>query len=348
MDAEALAAGLRNGAIDSLLFPEDPLGDSTQLIAQIDDYFPLMDGNTVVGPVVMLGWGSPTIITAQLGVVVSLPDGVIAVMGSVPALLPVPDAPLLTLNMDSLGVVDVSAGTFSLSASLYDSRLLATIDLGGDMAMYLRTSDQPYFLLSVGGYHPSFHPPSTVPPSMHDLRRMSASIAIADVVTVTIQAYFAVTSNSLQFGASVNLEASVEIWPTTYTARGWFEFDVLLIFSPFKIVADLSAGVGIYAGNKELMGVDLAAHLEGPEPWYASGRAAFKFFGLKIEFEIEVGGKAVGEPKPIAHPRVEVLAALGLPVSWQEAGPVGWGPASLTSPRAKTAATPSGCGRITS
>ncbi len=330
MDAEALAAGLRTGVIDALLFPNDPVGESAQLIAQIDDYFPLMPGNTVVGPVVMLGWGTPTIITAQLGVVVSLPDGVIAVMGSVAALLPVPDAPLLTLNMDCLGVVDVAAGTFSLSASLYDSRLLATIDLGGDMAMYLRATDQPYFLLSVGGYHPSFRPPSTVPASMNDLGRMSASIDIADVVTVTIQAYFAVTSNSVQFGSSVNLEASVEIWPTTYTARGWFEFDVLLIFSPFRIVADMSAGVGIYAGNKELMGVDLAAHLEGPEPWFASGYASFKFFGLKVEFAIEVGGQAVGEPKPIAHPRADVLAALALPSSWQEAGPIGGLGAGIT------------------
>ncbi len=330
MDAEALATGLRNGVVDSLLFPEDVFGDSVQLLDQIDDYFPLLPGNTVVGPVVMLGWGSPTLITAQLGVLISLPDGVIAVLGSVEALLPVPDAPLLTLHMDTLGVVDVAAGTFSLTASLYDSHLLSTIDLGGDMAMYLSTSAQPYFLLSVGGYHPSFHPPSTVPAAMHDLRRMSASIVIASVVTVTVEAYFAVTSNTVQFGASVNLEASVEVWPTTYTARGWFEFDVLLIFSPFRIVADMAAGVGIYAGGKELMGVDLAAHLDGPEPWFASGHASFKFFGLKVAFELEVGGRAGGEPPPIAHPRADVLAALALPSSWSEAAPIDGIAAGLT------------------
>ena len=107
LDAEALATGLRSGAIDSLFFPEDPVGDSAQLIAQIDDYFPLQVDNTVFGPVVMLGWGSPTLITAKLGVVLSLPDGVIAVMGSLEALLPAPEAPLLTLQMDSLGVIDV-------------------------------------------------------------------------------------------------------------------------------------------------------------------------------------------------------------------------------------------------
>ena len=70
MDAEALAdrAAQRRRRLAAL--PGGPVfGDSAQLLAQIDDYFPLLPGNTVVGPVVMLGWGSPTLITAQLGVV---------------------------------------------------------------------------------------------------------------------------------------------------------------------------------------------------------------------------------------------------------------------------------------
>lgn len=322
MDAEALAAALRTGVIDALLFPDDPVNDSAELVAQIDEYFPLLEGNTVIGPVIEIGWGSPTLITAQLGVVLSLPDGIIAVMGSVEALLPIPTAPLMTLHMDSLGVIDIGAGTFSLTASLYDSKLLETIDLSGDMAMYLQVSDQPYFLLSVGGYHPGFEPPSIVPAAMHDLRGMRAAISIASNVSVSVEAYFAVTSNSLQFGEAVYVIASVEIWPTTYTAKGWFTFDVLLVFSPFKIVASMSAGVGIYAGDKELLGVQLSLQLEGPKPWFAAGTASFKFFGLKVSFELEVGSTAAGEPKPIAHPRADVLAALASPASWSETAPL--------------------------
>jgi hypothetical protein len=322
MDAEALAGALRSGVIDALLFPDDPVGDCAELIAQIDEYFPLLDGNTVIGPVLEIGWGTPTLISAQLGVVLSLPDGIIAVLGSVEALLPTPDAPLITLHMDSLGVIDIGAGTFSLTASLYDSRLLETIDLSGDMAMYLQVAPQPYFLLSVGGFHPGFEPPSIVPASMHDLRRMRAAISVAENVSISVEAYFAVTSNSVQFGAGVYVIASVEIWPATYTAKGWFTFDVLLVFSPFKIVASMSAGVGIYSGDKELMGVQLSLQLEGPKPWYAVGTASFKFFGLKVDFELEVGSTAAGEPKPIAHPRADVLEALALPSSWSETAPL--------------------------
>jgi hypothetical protein len=322
LDAEALATGLRNGVIDSLLFPKDPIGDAAQLIAQIDDYFPLMEGNAVFGPVVEIGWGTPTpLVTAQLGVVISIPDAVIAVLGSISALLPTPAAPLITLHLDVLGVIDIPAGEMSLVASLYDSRLLATIDLSGDMAMYVRATSQPYFLLSVGGYHPAFQPPSNLPAAMHDLRRMTASIEIASNVAVMIQSYFALTSNTVQFGASVNVEAAVEIWPTTYSARGWFEFNVMLQFDPFKILADMSAGVAVYSGNKELLGVQLSVQLEGPEPWYLVGNATFKFFGVKVKFDVEVGSKAAGEPKPTVPLRDQVLAELAAGGSWSEAGP---------------------------
>ena len=76
----------------------------------------------------------------------------------------------------------------------------------------------------------------------------------------------------------------------------------------------MSAGVGIYAGDKELMGVELAAQLEGPSRGTPVGTASFKFFGLKVAFEIEVGGRPAGSRQPIAHPRADVLAALALPV----------------------------------
>ncbi len=323
IDPEALGSALLNGALDGLMFPDDPIGDAAALIAQIDDYFPLQQGSAVFGPVIELGWGAPTpLITAQVGVLIALPDGIITILGSISALLPTPAAPLITLNMDVLGVIDLPAAEISVVASLYDSRLLETISLSGDMAMFVRATGQPYFLLSVGGYHPSFQPPANIPASMHDLRRMTASIAIASNVEVSIRAYFALTSNTVQFGASINVEASVEIWPTTYSARGWFEFNILLQFSPFKLVADMSAGVAIYSGNKELMGVELSVQLEGPEPWYVVGNASFKFFGVKVKFELEVGSQAVGEPKESVPIREQVVEALKSASAWSEAGPV--------------------------
>ena len=238
IDTEALATGLRAGVVDDLLFPDDPIGGAADLIARIDEYFPLMSGNTVVGPVVEIGWGTPTLITAQLGVVLSLPDGVIAVLGSVEALLPDPAAPLIRLRMDSIGAVDLAAGTMSLDGVAL--RLEAARDRSTSAATWRCTSDgRAAVLPAVGRRLPSgFEPPSIVPAAMHDLRTMRAALDLASNVAISIESYFAVTSNSLQFGAAVHVIASVEIWPATYTAKGWLTFDVLLVFSPFKIVAD--------------------------------------------------------------------------------------------------------------
>lgn len=330
IDTFAIAAGLKSGVVDSLLFPDDPVNDAAELIGMIDEYFPILPGNTVFGPIVELGWGAPkTLITAQLGVVISLPEGKIALLGSIAALLPDPDAPLLSLRLDLIGEIDIPAGTLFMMASLYDSRLLATIELSGDMGLFLATKGQPYFLMSVGGYHPGFEPPALVPAPLHDLRRMTASVAIASNVSLTLTCYFAVTSNTVQFGSAVALEMSKKILGKTYYARGELGFDVLIRFEPFAIIAEIRASVGVYSGDKELLGVLLFARIEGPEPWYCTGRAEFKFFGIKVKFNVEVGGQAGPGSKPRVPLHQDVIDALSSPSAWEEVAVESGIPAAL-------------------
>ncbi len=323
IDGEALAAGLREGAVDALLFPDDPVRDAALILSQIDEYFPLTAGNTVIGPVAQLGWGAPTLITAELGVVLSLPQGVIVILGTLEALLPHEDAPVLELRMDALGVIDVPGGTLLVTASLYDSRLLGVIELSGDMALYLSVAGQPFFLLSIGGFHPGYQPPAQVPALVEDLRRMRAEIVLGPAVTATLSSYFAATSNSIQFGGSFNITATAEFLLVDYTATGWFDFDVLFEFDPFRIVADLAAGCCVTAGGKELFGVDLEIHVEGPDPWYASCHASFKFFLVKVKFDFTVGGHALPEAPEPADVLELMDDQLDLPAAWSVQTPPG-------------------------
>jgi hypothetical protein len=265
---------------------------------------------------VAIGWGSPTVITAQIGVVVVLPDLIIAVLGSVEVLLPTPDEALLSLRMDVLGAVDLPAGTVMVAASLHDSNLLGVIELSGDMGFYAALLGQPLFVLSVGGYHPQFQPPGALPSSLVDLRRMRASLDLGESVSAVLTAYVAVTSNTLQFGGSFRLVASAEILLTTYTAEGWFTVNVLLTLTPFRIVTSARAGVAISAGDRELFGVDLRARLEGPVPWYASGRAQFDFFGLDVDFRFEVGDRPGGEARARHDVASDVAQAMGEAAAW--------------------------------
>lgn len=321
MDVDALAGALRTGAADSILFPDDLLHDADAVLAGLDQWFPAQPSTTVVGPVVKIGWGNPTLITAQLGVVIAVPDLIIALLGSVEILLPSPEAPLLTLRMDILGAVDVPAATVIVAASLHDSNLLGIFELSGDMGFYACLAAQPLFVLSIGGYHPQFDPPGALPSWLLDLRRTQAAVPLGDTVDVVLTSYVAVTSNTFQFGGRFRIEARLEVAFTTYTAEGWFGVNVLLVLKPFTIVARATAGVSISAGDKELLGVDLTARVEGPQPWYATGRASFTFFGFDVEFSFDVGTQPGGEPREQHDVAADVVAALSATAAWEAAEP---------------------------
>lgn len=322
LDAEALASGLKSGAIDAILFPDDPMNDIVLILSQLDAWFPTAEGSAVVGIAAKITWGTPvTIITGQLGVAVVFPDLVVALMGSVSMLLPSEDEVLLELHMDSLGVIDVPGGTVMVVASLYDSALLRTINLSGDMAFYLSIGTSPYFLLSIGGYHPDFDPPCGLPAPVLDLARMRADVTISEDVFFALETYVAVTANTLQFGSEATLVASAKVLLTTYTARGSVGFDVLLVFAPFAFAAGFHLDVSVSAGEKELLAVSLAAHLEGPEPWYTNGSATFEFFGVHVGFAFEFGGSAEPETPGCQNVLDLVVAALEAPGAWRPAQP---------------------------
>jgi len=315
LDELALAEGVREGRLDSLLFPEDPIADAPRILADIEAYFPTLPDHHAFGAMAKFGWGTPTLITAELGVIVAVPDLEIAVVGEMAAVLPRADAALLELHMGVVGFIDVAAATFWIAASIYDSQLVG-LTLSGDMAMYLSLGEEPYFLLSVGGFHPAWSGPPSVPSSMTALRRMAASIDLGDSLQIGVETYFAVTSNTLQFGAEAFAVARAREVSIDFTAEGWFGFDVLLTLVPFSLVADMSAGVAIRAEGETLAGIQLDLHLEGPEPWYGSGRAEFTFLLWDIPFHVEVGGRpAADSPETIdLWPLLE--AALADPTSW--------------------------------
>ena len=318
---EALASGIKTGAADAVLFPDNILADAAAILDGLDQWFPSQEDTTVVGPVVEIGWGSPTLISAEVGVIVALPDLIVTLLGSVEVLLPTPDEALLSLRMDVLGAVDVPASTVTVSASLHNSNLLGVFELSGDMGFHARLSGTPLFVLSVGGYHPQFDPPGAMPSWLLELRRTRAAVPLGIAVEVVLTSYVAVTSNSVQFGGRFKLVASVEVLLTTYTAEGWFGINILLVLKPFKIVAGATAGVAIYAGERELMGVQLRARLEGPEPWYSTGSASFNFFGLDVDFGFEIGSQPGGEPREVEDVGDDVARAMQPPSGWQTSEP---------------------------
>ena len=270
------------------------LRDADLLVAQLDEYFPILVGNTVVGPVAEIAWGVPTIVTGQLGVVISLPRGRDrgARLGRGGAARPCGAGRWSSTWTRS-------ARRPSAAAPCWWSRRCTTracsgsSSFPGDAGLYVSWRSRTRSSCSrLAGSTRASSPPAHVPAVLEDLRRMRAEVDVGLGVTAIIESYFAVTSNIVQFGGGSRVDASADFLGVTYTARGWFDFDVLLQFSPFLFIADASAGVGVFAGDRELMGVDLALHLEGPDPWFATGsRPASRSSSSRCASTSPVGGQ---------------------------------------------------------
>src|SRR5690606_9079797 len=95
VDEDALMAAVRAGSLDTVLFPTDPVADAPEIIDTFSAIFTPAEGRYVFGPVVQIGWGTPALITAELGIVIELPDPIlIAVLGSITSILPTKDLDL--------------------------------------------------------------------------------------------------------------------------------------------------------------------------------------------------------------------------------------------------------------
>ena len=72
LDVEALQSAVRSGALDAVLFPEDPIADAPdhhRASCRRSSRPP--PTRYVFGPVVQIGWGTPPLIEAELGIVIA-------------------------------------------------------------------------------------------------------------------------------------------------------------------------------------------------------------------------------------------------------------------------------------
>jgi hypothetical protein len=312
VDVDVVRAGLRSNALNSVLFPEDPIANASQIISDIIAIFPPAEGRFVIGPMAKIGYGTPTLMTIDLGLLIELPDPVrIAIVGVLKAALPAEGVPLLELRVNFLGTIAFDTGELSFDASLFDSRLLS-YDLSGDMAVRVHWLANPMFLVTVGGFHPAFQPP---PLNLPTLRRLTIQLLSGDNPRLRLETYMAVTSNTVQFGARLDLFASAG----PFDACGFLAFDVLFQFSPFYFIADIQAMVALRAGGETIASISLALTLEGPTPWKARGSASLKLFWfLTVKVRIS---KTWGEDRNTLLPDVAVLpqlvAALANPANWR-------------------------------
>jgi hypothetical protein len=310
LDSAAVLAGLRQGSLERILFPADPVRDANVIVSSIGAIFPIAMGRYVFGPTAIIGWGTPTLITIKLAIVVEVPAPVtLTLLGQASVLLPDEHEPIVELHVDVIGIFDPGRRTISVDASVHDSQV-AGFSLSGDLAMRLAYGDRPAFVLAVGGFNPHFTPP----PGFPALRRVTVALGADDNPRISLEGYLAVTSNSFQFGANAELYAAAG----GFNVHGWLGFDALFILHPFSFRFDFSVGMSLNHGSHRIAGVTVSGTLTGPNPFHAWGEGSLSllFFDVSVPFDATFGSSAGALELPPADPWPLLAAAIGSVENW--------------------------------
>ena len=104
IDRSAFQSQFTAGALDHLMFPADPVAAAPAVLSTMQAVLPARPGGVVVGPMVRLAWGRPeSFVTAELAVIVSLPDPVVLLLGRLRVTAPSLRAPVVDLNAELYG-----------------------------------------------------------------------------------------------------------------------------------------------------------------------------------------------------------------------------------------------------
>ncbi len=285
MELERIAIGVRTGAIESIMFPDDVIANAPRIISDLREFFPPASDTFLIGPMAKLGWGTPSLVTAQLGVILEIPPGNIAILGVLKVALPDEKVPLIVIQVNFMGALEVDKKRLWFSAFLFESRVIF-ITLEGGMGLLVAWGDNANFVLSVGGFHPSFNPPAL---PFDEPPRIAISILNTSFARIRVEGYFAVTSNTVQFGARVEVYFGL----SAFNIDGHIGFDALFQFSPFYFIITISASLGVKVFGIGLFSVRMRGELEGTSPWHIEGEGSISllFWDIDVPFSHTWGDK---------------------------------------------------------
>lgn len=290
---DPLTQGVRTGAVNNILFPTNVVENAPRIISDLRAIFPPFEGKFLIGPMAKLGWGTPVLISVSIGIIIEIP-GNIVILGRLRLNLPTEQNALVLIQVTFIGAIEFDKRRIWFFASLFESRVLF-ITLDGEMGLLMDFSDNPNFVLSVGGFHPRYMAPALPFPSP---RRIALNIINESFARVRVEGYFAVTSNSVQFGSRTEMFFGFD----ALSVEGYLSFDALLQFSPFYFIVEIAVGFSVKVFGLGLFGVHLRGSLEGPAPWRVRGSASISllFFSISVDVDVTFGERNNDTLPPIA------------------------------------------------
>ncbi|MFN8205519.1 MAG: DUF6603 domain-containing protein [Solirubrobacteraceae bacterium] len=313
LDTDAVTEAVAAGRLETLLAPGS---DIAAAVGGLERILPAADGVYVGGLVIGLTWGEPVLARILLAFLydTSSPQQ-LTLVGTVSVLLP-EQSPLLKLHVDIVGRFDADPFAIDVRAGLRDSELAGLV-LTGDAALQLQTGDDARFLLALGGFHPAFTPPAGFP----TLRRLSLALPSNPLIQLSLTGYFAVTANTLQFGASLHFWAGID---GVLGVAGDASFDALVSWDPVRFEAALKVDVHVQVAGHNLFGAQLRGSLSGPGRWHVEGGVYIEVMWWEVKvYEVDTSfGSAPELPPPATvDPAAIVADALRAASSWSAAAP---------------------------
>jgi len=324
MALDAVETAIWKGTAKDILFPSSPIANASAIVGELDALFPAAGGRYVFGPTAEIYWGTPPLITAQIGVIIELPSPVrIALIGSAIAQFP-PEKPLIVLQVTFAGGIDFGACRYFFDASLTGSRI-ESYPLTGDLSLRSVWAEPKNFALSVGGFNSHFQPPAGFP----SLKRIALDVSDGPL-HLHLSAYLAITSNTFQIGADVHVTASI----CDVDVDGYFGFEALFIKNPFSFTIEINGSVSLSVEGETFASVHIGGTLSGPAPWHAVGSASVSllFFSIGASFDRSWGSKPP-DTLPGVDPWTAALQpAIANPANWHGQVPTGVHPVVTFAP----------------
>jgi hypothetical protein len=230
-------------------------------------------------------------------VYVALNNGVeVGLLGVARMALPSSDAAIASVELALKARFSSAEGLFSVQAQLTDNSWLITQDcrLTGGFAFFTWFRESQ-FLLTLGGYHPSFVPRPEYPV----VPRIGFQWNFLGVVHIKGETYFALTTTAIMAGTRIEATYGpdwLQVWFTAYA-------DILVMRDPFHYEVDIGVSVGarlriricFFACCTIEISVSVGAslHLAGP-PFHGTVTADLGVTSVTVPF----GDNALPKPPP--------------------------------------------------
>jgi hypothetical protein len=240
----------------------DPLEQLRQLAA----YFPPEPGNFWFAA--GISFTSFSLVDGVAVLSVSIGNGLeLNLFGLARMALPRPQAALVSIELGLLARFSSSEGLFLIQAQLTDNSWLLYPEVrltgGFAFATWWLGPNAGQFVLTLGGYHPSFHREGypVVP-------RLGLQWRVSGAIVIKGESYFALTSEALMAGVDIEVSADFGFaW-----ARIAFGANAIVYFDPFYFMADAYARIAAGVRIKTFFGtirisISMGARIEveGPD-----------------------------------------------------------------------------------